>query len=166
MYTRIYEDSDYQKLCDWLQAIDWPPIPKESIPPYCIFIVDGDKDVAITAIYAKEKEYDFLYPSWIVLNPDTPYKEVLSVMDFIAKTYEDMARKDKKSHIMITMQTESIVNYLCRKHDYHRAEKNVTRLIKYLDKQSSNDGIFWYDQEGIDKHFPNSKFATPKNNDN
>ena len=164
MEYRRYTDADYDMICAWFSALDWPIIPKESIPQYGIIILDDGKcPVASSFIYlVDEKNCDFIYPGWILFNPDISYRKILESMDCISSAYDDIARDNGKTHIQMTMKTESLINCLCVKHGYHKAEINVTRMIKYLDKTKKKEGIFWYDQEGIDQHFPYSPYATPQ----
>ena len=164
MDYRRYTDSDYEMLSSWFQALDWPLIPKESIPPYGIIIEDDDgTPYGSSFIYlVDEKGSDFIYPGWILINPETPYKKILPVLDTMARAYEEVARDNGKTHIQTTMKTDSLINFLCEKHGYKKAEINVTRMVKYLDGHDDRNGIFWYDQEGIDFYFPDSEFAKAK----
>jgi hypothetical protein len=164
MNYRRYKDTDYDIICSWFAALDWPLMPKESIPPYGIIIEDDDQNAfASSFIYlVDEPGCDFIYPGWVLINPDTPYKKIPPVLDSLAKAYESIARENGKTHIQTTMKTDSLINFLCEKHGYKKAEVNVTRLVKYIDKTKEKEGIFWYDQEGIDKYFPESRYVSKK----
>lgn len=162
MNYRRYTNSDYTMISSWFQAMDWPLVPKESIPPYGIIVLgEDDKPIASSFIYlVDEKGSDFIYPGWVLFNPDIPYKKIIHAMDTLATAYEEIAKANGKTHIQTTMKTDSIINFLCNNHGYEKAEINVTRLVKYVDETKKNDGIFWYDQEGIDEYFPNSPHVT------
>lgn len=163
MEYRRYKDSDYLMICDWFKSLDWPILPRESIPEYGVIITEDDKPVASSFIYlVYEKNCDFIYPGWILFNPESSYKTIMKSIDFIAKTYEIIAKENGKTHIQTTLKTESLINRLCKNHGYHKAETNVTRVLKYIDPSKKENGIFWYDQTGIDHYFPESPFATPK----
>lgn len=159
---RHYKNYDYNLLCDWLDKHTWPHVPKESVPPCAIFLLDPttDKEIGVAFIYGIEEGYDFIFPAVMLADPELPNKFLPQIYDEFCEAFEDICRKNNKTHIFLTVESKAIIKRLSTKHGYHIAEKNLTRIVKCLDQDKQEDMAFWYDQEGIDTYFPENTFST------
>lgn len=152
---RHYRDSDYQTLHYWMTEMEWPLIPKEKMPKEGAVVYNQDGLImGISVVYCVESKYNFMFPAVLMPNPNASFKQLTKIMDVFATAFEEIAKINEKNHIVVTTATSSIANYFARHHGYHYAERNITRMVKCLDKEQEKDLLFFYDDEGLRKYFP------------
>jgi len=135
--------------------MEWQVMPERQTPNCGVVVYDeNNNDMGIAFLYTIEKQYDFLFPALLMPNPDVSFKKIPKIFDKFALAFENIAKEHKKSHIILTMSTSSMSNYFARNHNYHYAEKNIIRMVKCIDPAKQNDLLFWYDDEGLQKYFP------------
>lgn len=127
--SRMFHKDDYDLICKWWEAKEWPKIPLEDLPRVGILISSKGVPSAVGFIYQTDSTLAIM--EWILANPEVSVMERVRALDALVDDLCYVA-KNLGYRKIFTMLSHKRLMEKVEAHGFKRTDDNVSHFLKEL----------------------------------
>lgn len=118
-------DVCYGMLSEWWDEHDWPAVPKEALPPFCLLV---SEEGPICAGFLYQTGTALNHFEWIVANPGARGKRLRSGIDFLIQEAKHLAKTSGAKMLFVSAKHKGLISRL-EANGFGVTDLNMTNLI-------------------------------------
>jgi len=123
----IKMETDYQMVCDWWMAHEWPPVPACTLPKNGLVVEEDGKPLAAGFLYGTDS--DLCSIEWIVSNPEAPILARGVAVKKLVKSLTELGQKMGYGVIMGWLLSKSLMRVYSEE-GYLKGDEGLTNMFK------------------------------------
>lgn len=128
---RSRTENDYPMLCKWWEAHGWEPVLEAVLPKIGVIAEVNDEQVAAAFLYM-DNSSPLAIIEWIVSNPESKPRDVVSSIIDIVNFLADEAKRFDYSFILTSCSITSLAKLLERRCSFKITDKSVYHLGRVI----------------------------------
>ena len=121
---------DYDMLCEWWGAWEWPALPMSFLPETGIIVSNGGEDVAAAFLYKTDS--CVCWAENFVSNKDAKRENRKGSIEYLIEVLTKEAKESGFSLMMSSIQHKGLIDKLIKGGYNSEYESNMSNLVKVL----------------------------------